>query len=340
MRIQELLDHFQLETAAPPVSDFEILGVRPLGEAGPGELSFLANPKYREEALRTRASAVLLREPLPGLEAVQILCKDPYLTLARVMQRLYPEPRPEPGVHASAVVEPGAEIPADCHVGPHCSIAAGTVLGSGCVLHAGVRIGRDCRLGEDVVLFPNVVLYPRTEVGDGVRIHANCVIGGDGFGYAQDERGQHVKIPQIGRVRIEAEVEIGCNTTVDRGTLDDTVIGRGTIVDNQVQIGHGVKVGAHSILVSQVGISGSAAIGDHSVLAGKVGVVGHVTIGDRVLVMGDSVVTKNLEKSGRYAGNPAIPHLQYQRQQASLRKLPELRERLKQLEAALREAKG
>lgn len=333
MLISRLLDEFQLKTAAPLAADFEIRGVRPLDDAQPGDLSFLSNPKYRQQVATTRASAVLVKQPLPDCTAVQILCGDPYLTLAKILTLLYPEPVPRAGVHVSAVVAPGTRIGERVTIGPHCTIEEDVDIAAGTELVASVFVGRGSRIGRDCKLFPNVVLYAGTHLGERVRIHANCSIGADGFGYAP-ARGVHVKVPQIGSVVIEDDVEIGANSCIDRGALGVTRIGRGTKIDNQVQIAHGVKIGAHSILVSQTGISGSASIGDHVILAGKVGVVGHVHIGDNIVVMGDSVVTKNLTEPGQYAGNPAIPHIQYQRQQAGLRMVAELRQRLRTLEAA------
>ncbi len=331
MRISELLTRFKLECAAPPDSDFEIKGVRPLGEAGQGDLSFLANPKYKAQALSTGASAILVKAPVEGVTAVQVLCRDPYLVLAAVLEALYPEPSFPEGVHPTAVIDSDAQIGKGCHIGPFCVLGPNATLGKDTVLVGHVTVSRDCEVGDGVTLFSNVVLYPRTRIGNRVRIHANTVIGGDGFGYAQDQ-GRHVKVPQIGRVIIGDEVEIGCNSSVDRGALADTVIGKGTKIDNQVQVGHGVTIGKHCILVSQSALSGSARLGDYVILAGKAATVGHISVADKVLVMGDAVVTKDLKEAGRYAGNPAVPHMRYQRQLAHLRRLPELHERVKALE--------
>ena len=335
MKLKDILEHFELSTATPPGSDIEIRGVRPLSEAGMGDLSFLSNPKYRDQAVSSKASAILVSQPVEGSQAVQILCKDPYVMLARILQYLFPEPKLPAGVHPTAWVHPTAKLGEGCHIGPFCLVEAGCIIGARSELVSHVSISPNCQIGEDVKLFPQVTLYARTRLGNRVRIQANTVIGSDGFGYAQ-ERGVHVKVPQIGGVRIEDDVEIGSNTSIDRGALADTVIGTGTKIDNMVQIGHGVKIGNHSVLVSQTGVSGSSTIGTHTILAGKVGVVGHVSIGDRIVVMGDSVVTKNLDKPGNYAGNPAIPHMQYQRQLAHVRKLPKLQERIKSLEKALK----
>lgn len=331
MKLSELLEQFQLTTAAPLTDDFAIRGVRPLALAGPAELSFLSNPKYRAQAIESKAGAILLEQPLPECGAVQILCKKPYVVLAKVLAALFPEPVPPPGIDPSAVVSPEAEIDPSATIGPACVVAAGARVGAGSVLVASVNLGPGSSVGARCKLFPGVVLYAGVTLGNDVRVHANAVIGSDGFGYAQ-EGGRHLKIPQIGSVIVEDGVEIGAGTCIDRGALDDTVIGAGTIIDNQVQIAHGVKIGKAAIIISQTGISGSAEIGDGCVLAGKVGVVGHVRIASGVVVMGDSVVTKNLDKPGRYAGNPAVPHIQYQRQLAQVRMLPELKKQV----AALR----
>ncbi len=333
MFISELLEQFGLSTVTPPAKDFEISGVRPLDQAGEGDLSFLSNRKYKALVLETKASAVLVKKAVAGCPALQVLCRDPYVTLAKVLRHLYPEPEEPEGIHPTAVVSEKARIGKGCMIGPFCVVEDNSVIGDDSVLLSHVTVSSHCRLGSHVKLFPNVVLYPRTRIGDHVRIHANTVIGSDGFGYAQ-EGGRHLKIPQIGGVRIGDHVEIGSNVSVDRGALADTVIGDGAKIDNMVQVGHGVKVGDHAILVSQTGISGSASIGKHTILAGKVGVTGHVHIGNEIVVMGDSVVTKDLDKPGRYAGNPAIPHMKYQRQLAQIRKLPELKERVKALEEA------
>lgn len=335
MRLTKILEHFDLSTAAPLARDIEIQGVRPLSEAGEGDLSFLSNPKYRDQAVGSKASAILVSQAVEGADAVQILCKDPYVALARILNLLFPEQPLPSTVHPTAVVAPDAKIGEACHIGPFCVVESGCSIGAGTALVSHVSLGRDSEIGENSKLFPQVVVYPNTRIGNRVRIHAATVIGSDGFGYAQNQ-GIHMKVPQLAGVRIEDDVEIGSNVSIDRGALSDTVIGSGTKIDNMVQIGHGVKIGNHSILVSQTGISGSSSVGTHTILAGKVGVVGHVSIGDRIVVMGDSVVTRNLDKPGQYAGNPAIPHMQYQRQLAHVRKLPKLQERVKSLEKALK----
>jgi len=332
LRLSVLVGHLGLAPEGLAEADFEIAAVKPLSEATSGDLSFLSNPKYRDQVRETEASAILVGELVPDCPAFQVVCDNPYLTLARALQHLYPEPHPPAGVHDRACVEEGAVVSEEATIGPFCTVSSGAVIGPGSVLVASVFVGENTVIGQDCKLFPGVVVYGGCRLGDRVRLQANTTIGGDGFGYAQDG-GTHVKVPQIGGVRIEDDVEIGANSAVDRGALADTVIGAGTKIDNQCQIAHGVRIGKGAIIVSQTGLSGSASLGDHSVLAGKVGVVGHVQIGDQVLVMGDSVVTKSLEGPGRYAGNPAIPHIQYQRQLARIRALGSLEQRVKALEA-------
>lgn len=339
MKLSELLARFGLTTAKPAAGDLELTGARSLRDAGPGDLSFLANAKYRTDAEQTRAAAILVAKPVDGCGAVQILCKNPYAVWAQVLQWLFPESTPPPGVHPTAVIDASAQIGADCTIGPFCVIEAGASLGDRCVLGPGVHLGRDVVLGDDCRLFAHVVVYAGCKLGDRVRLHAQVVIGADGFGYAQDG-GRHLKIPQIGAVTLHDDVEVGAGTTIDRGALEDTVVGEGTKIDNLAQIGHGVKIGKHCILVSQAAISGSATLGDYVVVAGKSGTVGHVRVGDQVVIMGDSVVTKDLKGPGQYAGNPAVPHMTYQRQLAALRRLPELAKRVSALEKTNAEDKA
>lgn len=334
MRISELVTRFGLEPQGPIERDFEIAGVKTLGEAGPDDLSFLSNPRYRASLLETKAGAVLIQTATAGTAALQLQCANPYATLARVLQLLYPEPVREGFIHPTAHVDPSAQLGAHCYIGPGCVVEAGCVLGEGVALVANVTVMDGCHIDSGCKLFPGVVLYPHVQLGKQVRIHANSVIGSDGFGYAQDA-GQHVKVPQIGRVVIGDECEIGSNVSIDRGSLSDTLIGKCVKIDNLVQIAHGVVIGDASIIVSQTGISGSAKLGKYVVLAGKVGVTGHLEIGDQVTVMGASVVTKNLAAGAQYAGNPAIPHLKYQKQLAHSRRLGEYAKRIKALEDQL-----
>lgn len=331
MRLSRLIQEFDLRPHST-FEDAEIRGVAALDQAQEGDLSFLANPKYASDLLKTRATAVLVSEPREGVSAVQLVTPKPYLTWARILNLLYPDPPYPAGIHTTAVVDPSAAIHPGAFVGPFCNVEADVEIGAQTVLMSHAFVGRGARLGEACRIFPGVVIYPGVRLGSRVRIHAHSTLGSDGFGYAQDGP-EHVKIPQLGQVLLDDDVEVGANVAVDRGALKPTRIGRGTKVDNLVQVAHGVEVGEDSLLISQSGISGSAKLGNRTILAGQVGVIGHVVIGDDVLVMGKSVVTKNLTRPGRYAGNPAVPHMQYQRQLALQRSIADLKQRIQALEA-------
>jgi UDP-3-O-[3-hydroxymyristoyl] glucosamine N-acyltransferase len=298
--------------------------VLPLDEAGAGSVSFLANPKYHPKARESRAG-LIIADPQTDLQGKPLLIMtNPYWGFAQVTGWLHPEPEPawsDGPIHPTAQVSPGA------HLAPGVTLGARVVIGPRCVLHPGVHIGDDCTLGEDCELFSGVVLYRRTRVGSRVRIHANTVLGSDGYGYVLVD-GRHEKVPQVGWVEVEDDVEIGACTTVDRGALGPTRIGAGTKVDNLVQLAHNVQVGRHCLVISQTGISGSASLGDYVTLAGKVGVVGHIHLGSRSIVGGNSVVAKSLPEGSFVTGYPARPHREWMESQAALNRLPRLLKRL------------
>lgn len=308
----------------PP--DRLISEVRPLDEARPGSVSFLANPKYAAKARESGAGLILV-DPASDLGEHPVLrVPNPYWAFAQAIGWLHPEPEPEWGVDP---VHSTASLGAKCRIAPGATVGARTVLGAGCILHPGVHVGDDCVLGDGCELFSGVVLYRRTRLGRNVRIHANSALGSDGYGYVLVD-GRHQKVPQVGWVEVGDEAEIGACVTVDRGVLGPTRIGAGTKVDNQVQVGHNVQVGEHCLLVSQSGISGSTKLGDYVTLAGKVGVVGHIEIGSRTIVGGNSVVAKSLPPGSFVTGFPARPHRDWAESQAALNRLPRL---LKQLRA-------
>ncbi len=311
-----------------------IEGVRPLAAAGPEHLSFLTHPKYRGEAARSRAGALLVgsRDRIDRLEGRDLLLSaDPAWALARILAALHPETAPIPGVHATAVIGAGCEIHPSAHVGPLAVIGEGSRLEEGAVAHAHVVVGSQCRVGAGTVLHPHAVLYAGTEVGRACIVHAGVVLGSDGFGYATHQ-GEHVKVPQLGRVVVEDGVEIGANTTIDRATLDETRLGAGSKIDNLVQVGHNVRLGRGCILVSQSGIAGSSTLGDHVVLAGQAGVSGHLNLGAGVRVAAKSAVFRDVPAGHQVAGVPAVEAGQWRRQQALAGRLGELRRRLRELE--------
>lgn len=309
--------------------DQEISGVAPLEDCGPGMLVFFENTAYLKQLETTKAAACIVaprhKDKVPDGVAA-LVCKDAYRSWAMVLAQLFPSamvPKNPDGagvsdracVHAAARLEEGVTVEPGAVIGAGAEIGSGTVVRSNAVIGAGVCIGRDCVVG------PNATVQYAI-LGDRVYLHPGVCVGQDGFGYAMGPGG-HLKVPQIGRVVIQDDVEIGANTTIDRGANRDTVIGEGTKIDNQVQIGHNVVVGRHCVLVSQVGISGSATLGDFVAIGGQTGVGGHVTIGTGAQVAAVSVVSENLEPGGRYGGTPAKPVKQWFREVAAVRKLAE-----------------
>jgi UDP-3-O-[3-hydroxymyristoyl] glucosamine N-acyltransferase len=302
----------------PP--DHRISEVRPLEEAGAASLSFLANPRYAAKAQASGAGLILVDPKAELGDRPVLVVENPYWAFAQAIGWLHPEPAPS---WSATPVDPSAFLGEGCQIAPGVTIGARTVLGPNCVLHPGVHIAEDCVLGADCELFAGVVLYRRTTLGDRVRIHANTVLGSDGYGYVLVD-GRHAKVPQVGWVEVGDDAELGACVTVDRGVLGPTRIGRGTKVDNQVQIAHNVQVGDHCLLVAQSGISGSTKIGDFVTLAGKVGVVGHIEIGARSIVGGNSVVAKSLPEGSFVTGFPARPHREWMEVQAAVNRLPKL----------------
>ena len=307
-----------------------IRAVRPPAEAGPEDLAPFTNPRLRAEAAASRAGALLVAFAV-DLPHDQLLCPDPAWALVPLLERLHPAPAPAPGVHATAVVAGDAVVDPGAHLGPWVVVGAGSVIGAGAVLHAGVVVGAGCRVGDGCTLFPRVVLYDGTELGRRVVVHAGAVLGSDGFGYVLHE-GRMVKVPQVGRVVIEDEVEIGANTTVDRATLHETRIGAGSKLDNLVQVGHNVVLGPGCVVCGQAGIAGSTRLGAGVVLAGQSGVGGHLDVGSGVQVAAKSAVLQDTAAGQRVAGIPAMPLSQWRRQSVWLQRLGELFRRVRALE--------
>ena len=263
--------------------NLQISGINTIDDAQDGELAFIASPQFYKKAAKTLASAILAEETIPNTEKTFLLVKNPRLAMVQVVQFFYPQQRPASGIDPRAAIGADVVLGERVFIGPHVVVADGVKIGNDVQLHSGVVIGRGSEIGEQSCIYPNVTLYDGVKIGKRVIIHSGSVIGADGFGFTPDQS-RHVKIPQVGNVEIEDDVELGANVTVDRATLGTTRIGAGTKVDNQVHIGHNVKIGPHTLIVAQVGIAGSVSVGHHVILAGQVGVVDHVEMGDHAVV--------------------------------------------------------
>jgi len=338
-RLRELAEHVGGTVRGDP--DREIRGIATLAEAGPDKISFLTNPRYRAEAEKTRAGALIV-PPGGGVAGHDLLeAAEPYLAFARLLELFHPPAARPVGISPSASIGEGVRLGDSVAVAPFAVIEDGSSIGDRVVVGPGCVIERDCSVGEETVLRPRVVLYAGTRVGRRCLLHSGVVLGGDGFGFATSE-GVHHKVPQLGRVVIEDDVELGANTTVDRGTLGDTVIERGTKIDNLVMVAHGVRIGRRSILAAQSGIAGSTSVGPGSTFAGQAGAAGHLDIAEGVVVAAKSAVFEDLPPGAFVAGIPAVDHRRWKRAQVVFKKLPELRaevrklrERVAELEQAL-----
>ena len=322
-------------------AEVRIAQVATLEKAQPNQISFLANSKYRMQLAGSRAGAVILGEAdADATDLPRIVSDNPYAYFARVSALLNPSPEAGPGVHATAVIGAGARID------PTASIAAMAVIGEGATIGAHSVIGEGCSIGANTVigsharLYPGVVVYHDCAIGDRLIAHSGAVIGSDGFGFAMDE-GRWVKIPQIGRVAIGNDVEIGANTTIDRGALDDTVIEDGVKLDNQIQVAHNVRIGAHTAIAGCVGIAGSATIGKYCRIGGSAGILGHLQIADHVEISSFTLVGKSIREPGSYSGIfPFSSNDEWRKNAVHLRHLDDLVKRVKALEQEIESLKG
>ncbi len=321
--------------------DILIEGVAGLQEAQSGQLSFLSNPKYRQFLGSTKASAVILPDKFEdNLKIPVILHPNPYFAFACTVKLFHPEkPAYASGVHPTAILGEDVKLGENVYIGPYCVIEDKVVIENDCTILAGCFVGQNSQLGTEVYLYPKVTIYRDCRIGNKVIIHSGTVIGSDGFGFVF-EKGKHNKIPQIGNVVIEDEVEIGANCTIDRAALGSTRIGRGTKLDNLVHIGHSVEIGENSLLIAQVGIGGSTKLGKYVTLAGQAGLVGHINIGDKVTVGAQGGVTKSIPADTTVSGYPAREHSQAKKIEACLHRLPDYIERIKKLEKDLAKLKN
>jgi UDP-3-O-[3-hydroxymyristoyl] glucosamine N-acyltransferase len=305
----------------------------PADRAQSGDLTFAENPEYFARAEQSAASAIIVDGEFTS-QKILIRVPNARIGFAKALALFFPEPVFPAGVHPTAIIAPGAQVDSTAHIGPYCVLHEKVRIGARSILQGGNHIGAGTQLGEDVNLFPNVTIYARSEIGNRVRIHAGTVVGSDGFGYVPDN-GFHRKVPQIGNVIVRDDVEIGSNVCIDRGALGPTVIGKGTKIDNLVQIAHNVVIGEGCLVISQVGIAGSTKIGNSVILAGQAGLAGHLKIGNRVTVSAQSGVMYNIEDGEKVLGSPAQPDRQAKRQMIAVMQLPELLKRVAELEKKL-----
>ncbi|AVZ79265.1 UDP-3-O-(3-hydroxymyristoyl)glucosamine N-acyltransferase [Zoogloeaceae bacteirum Par-f-2] len=336
VRLDELVARFGGELLGDPA--VAVRRVATLEQADEGDLAFLANPRYNGRLRDCKASAVILAPDSRALtDLPRIVTAEPYVYFARVAQFFSPPDRPAPGVHETAVVD--TAVPDSVSIGAGTTVGAGVRLGHNVVIGAGCHIGRGVVIGEGTRLHAGVTVYHDCVIGKGCIVHAGVVIGADGFGFARERDGRWIKIPQTGRVIIGDDVEIGANTTIDRGALDDTVIGNGVKLDNQIQIAHNVRIGEHTAIAGCVGIAGSTTIGARCMIGGQAGIIGHLVIADDVVVSAGTLVTKSIRRAGVYTGNlPVQSHPDWVKNFAHLRHLDDMAARIRALEKRLDKA--
>jgi UDP-3-O-[3-hydroxymyristoyl] glucosamine N-acyltransferase len=341
IRLGDLVERFGGQLVGNP--DLEVQAIAPLDSAGASHISFLSNSKLRALAAQSQAAALIL-SPLDDptvaatYEGARIVTTNPYAYFARAAQYFVSltEQAPAPGIHPSAVVDPGATVDPTAHVGPHATIEEGAIVGAHAVIGAGCFIGREAAIGEYTQLFANVTFHARCRIGKRGILHSGAVIGTDGFGFAV-EAGAYIKIPQTGRVLIGDDVDIGANTTIDRGALDDTVIEDGVKLDNQIQIGHNCRIGAHTAMAGCVGVAGSAKIGSRCTFGGAAMVLGHLEIADNVHISSGSMVSRSVLEPGQYTGfYPLAKNAEWERSAAIVRNLDSMRAKIRNLEKTIR----
>jgi UDP-3-O-[3-hydroxymyristoyl] glucosamine N-acyltransferase len=323
MKLAQIADalHARLENGQP---ETEITGVAGIETAGPGQLTFVANPKYAAAARVTRASAVLVAEDFPVISAAMLRTKNPYLAFARAIEFFYQPPKYAPGIHATAVIHPAAKVGPNAHIGPYVVLDEGVEIGRNAVLLAHVVVYRGAKIGDNFFAHSHAVVRENCRIGNNVILQNGVVIGGDGFGFAKDDAGHWHKIVQPEPVVLEDDVEVQSNSCVDRASVGGTHIGRGVKIDNLVQVGHGSRVGDDSLLAAQVGLAGSTEVGKNVILTGQVGVVGHCKIGDGAIVTPQSGVAGDVEAGAIVSGAPAVDHKLWLKYSAILSRLPEI----------------
>ena len=329
--LADLAQRFALELRGDGAKTID--GVGALATAGATQLGFLANPHYRNQLAASKAGAVILRaDDAPHWPGTSLVAADPYVAFARVAALFERTPAAAPGIHPSAVVAPGARVAASASVGPLCAIDAGAIIEDGAVLGPHCIIGPDCIVGAQTRCVARVTLVTRVTLGKRVLVHPGAVIGADGFGLAFD-RGHWVKVPQLGGVRVGDDCEIGANTTIDRGALEDTLLEEDVRLDNQIQIAHNVRIGAHTAMAGCSAVAGSARIGRYCLIGGGAGILGHLTVADRVTITARCLVTRSIDHAGEYSsGVPFQPAREWRRNAARFKHLDDLTRRVQALE--------
>jgi UDP-3-O-[3-hydroxymyristoyl] glucosamine N-acyltransferase len=328
----EIAKHLQGEVVGD--GDAVLKNFAPAENAQADDLTFAENENYFARAEQSAATAIIADKRFSSSKKILIHVPNARIAFAKALALFFPDKKFPAGIHPTAVVAQSAQIDPTAHIGPHCAIGERVKIGARSVLQAGNFVGDDSKLGDDVNLFSNVTIYPRGQIGSCVRIHANSVVGSDGFGYVQDGD-IHRKVPQIGNVIIGDDVEIGAGVTIDRGALGSTVIGKGAKIDNLVQIAHNVEIGEHCLLVAQTGIAGSSKLGNYVVIAGQVGIAGHLKIGNQATVTAQSGVMNDIPDGEKWFGTPAQPDKETKRQIIAQRQLPQFLKRVADLEKKL-----
>jgi len=318
-----------------------ITAVSPLDKAEKNHISFINNSKYLSKAKQSKASALIVNaETAEQLDGNVLSVKDPYLAFAKIAQVFDSTPRPQPTIHPSATIAEDAQLGANTYIGPNAVIESGVKIGAGAIIDAGVYLGENCIIGDNCRIYPNTVLYHGVTLGCDCLIHANVVIGSDGFGYAND-KGRWVKIPQVGGVAIGNDVEVGAHTAIDRGALEDTEIGDGVILDNHIHIAHNVKIGEHTAIAGCTAIAGSAVIGKYCTIAGRVSIIGHISICDKAHVTATTFVNKSITEPGAYSsGTTHQTNKTWQKSAVRFRQLDDMWRKMKQLEKELLQLKS
>ena len=329
----------QLQGTVLGQGSVEITGFAPAEHARAGDLTFAEKESYFAAAERSQASAILVAGDFKSDSKVLIKVPNARVAVAKLLPLFFPPAPESPGRHPTAVIADSAQIDPTAHIGPNCVVGDNVRLGARCALLGGNHVRKNCVLGDDVTLHPNVVLYPGTQIGSRVTIHAGTVIGSDGYSYVLDE-GRHLKMPQVGTVIIQDDVEIGANTAIDRGALGPTIVGQGTKIDNLVHVAHNVSFGRHNLIMGQCGFAGSTTLGDYCVIASQSGIAGHLKLGPQATVGAKSGVMRDIPPNGTVLGIPAQPDKQMKRQFIALQQLPDLIKRVREAERQLEELKA